>query len=96
MHIRDLPFNKSFFDSMDLGNTTCLKNKTFFWDGFPDEYKFSWLQILVYPCNNLTSNMMVVFGKTRCSQTAKIDGKDSVIHLEYILNLWLLILTLLC
>ena len=53
----DLPFTKTFFDSLDLGNTFCLKNKTFFLEGYVDEPDtYSCLSILVYPCDNLTSN----------------------------------------
>ena len=51
----DLPVDKIYFNKMNLENTFCLKNKTFFLEGYIDETNLTWLQIYVYPCNNFTS-----------------------------------------
>lgn len=52
----ELSLDKEDFDGIEVSKLYCLKNPTFHLEGYQDERFFSYLQILVNPCNNKTSN----------------------------------------
>lgn len=48
--------NQSYFEVLQLNKAYCLQEKNFYLEGFIDEFSWRFVQVFVYPCNNLTSN----------------------------------------
>jgi len=53
----DVAFNPSLFISLGLNNALCLKNKSFFLEGYWNEPEIYYAEITLYMCNNDTSNV---------------------------------------
>ena len=54
--LEDVAFNTTIFDTLNLNNFYCLKNKSFILDGSFEETHVSYISVSLFLCNNSTSN----------------------------------------
>ena len=54
--LEDVVLDPKTFEALGYNSLYCIKNSTFVLSGYPDEPTFNFLEVMLFVCDNLTSN----------------------------------------